>query len=398
MTNIPLSNRVNSIKPSATIAVSTLARELRAAGRDVIGLGAGEPDFSTPENIQQAAIKAMRNGMTKYTPADGTPELKNAIVDKFERENQLTYTSENIVVSNGAKQSIINLLTALLNENDEVVIVAPYWVSYTDMTVLSGGKPVVVNTTIEQGFKLQPEQLREAITSHTKLLMLNSPNNPTGIAYTRQDLEELAEVLLENPHVYVVTDDIYEHILWSGEPFCNIVNACPDLKVRTVVVNGVSKAYAMTGWRIGFAASPEPLTAAMRKIQSQTTSNPNSIAQAAAVEALNGPQDTIQYMTKQFKKRHDFVISSLNQVNGMNCLAGDGAFYAFPDCREIIDSLDGIDSDAALSEYILNEAEVAVVPGSAFGGAGHIRLSFATDMETLQQAMVRLHNLFGKHP
>ena len=397
MTNIPLSNRVNSIKPSATIAVSTLARELRAAGRDVIGLGAGEPDFATPENIQQAAIEAMRNGMTKYTPADGTPELKNAVVDKFERENQLTYTSANIVVSNGAKQSIINLLTALLNENDEVVIVAPYWVSYTDMTVLSGGKPVVVNTTIEQGFKLQPEQLREVITSHTKLLMLNSPNNPTGIAYTRQDLEELAEVLLENPHVYVVTDDIYEHILWSDEPFCNIVNACPDLKDRTVVVNGVSKAYAMTGWRIGFAASPEPLTAAMRKIQSQTTSNPNSIAQAAAVEALNGPQDTIQYMTKQFKKRHDFVISSLNQVNGMNCLAGDGAFYAFPDCREIIDSLDGIDSDAALSEYILNEAEVAVVPGSAFGGAGHIRLSFATDMETLQQAMVRLHGLFGKH-
>ncbi len=397
MTNIPLSNRVNSIKPSATIAVSTLARELRAAGRDVIGLGAGEPDFATPENIQQAAIEAMRNGMTKYTPADGTPELKNAVVDKFERENQLTYTSANIVVSNGAKQSIINLLTALLNENDEVIIVAPYWVSYTDMTVLSGGKPVVVNTTIEQGFKLQPEQLREVITSHTKLLMLNSPNNPTGIAYTRQDLEELAEVLLENPHVYVVTDDIYEHILWSGEPFCNIVNACPDLKDRTVVVNGVSKAYAMTGWRIGFAASPEPLTAAMRKIQSQTTSNPNSIAQAAAVEALNGPQDTIQYMTKQFKKRHDFVISSLNQVNGMNCLAGDGAFYAFPDCREIIDSLDGIDSDAALSEYILNEAEVAVVPGSAFGGAGHIRLSFATDMETLQQAMARLHGLFGKH-
>ena len=397
MTNIPLSNRVNSIKPSATIAVSTLARELRAAGRDVIGLGAGEPDFATPENIQQAAIEAMRNGMTKYTPADGTPELKNAVVDKFERDNQLTYTSANIVVSNGAKQSIINLLTALLNENDEVVIVAPYWVSYTDMTVLSGGKPVVVNTTIEQGFKLQPEQLREVITSHTKLLMLNSPNNPTGIAYTRQDLEELAEVLLENPHVYVVTDDIYEHILWSGEPFCNIVNACPDLKDRTVVVNGVSKAYAMTGWRIGFAASPEPLTAAMRKIQSQTTSNPNSIAQAAAVEALNGPQDTIQYMTKQFKKRHDFVISSLNQVNGMNCLAGDGAFYAFPDCREIIGSLDGIDSDAALSEYILNEAEVAVVPGSAFGGAGHIRLSFATDMETLQQAMARLHGLFGKH-
>ena len=394
MNNIELSTRVNSIKTSATIAVSTLARELRAAGRDVIGLGAGEPDFNTPEHIQQAAIAAMRNGMTKYTPADGTAELKSAIVAKFERENDLNYTPANIVVSTGAKQCLINLLTAILNDGDEVIIAAPYWVSYTDMTLLSGGTPVVVEAGIDQGFKLQPDKLRNAITPRTRLLMLNSPNNPTGIAYTRQDLEALAEVVLEHPHLLVVTDDIYEHIQWTGKPFCNIVNACPKLKERTIVVNGVSKAYAMTGWRIGYSAAPEPLAAAMRKIQSQTTSNPNSIAQAAAVEALNGPQDTIRYMAEQFKIRHDFVVSSLNQVNGVRCLAADGAFYAFPDCSKIISRLDGVDSDVALSEYILNEAEVAVVPGSAFGGNGYIRLSFATDMNTLEEAMKRLQNLF----
>ena len=394
MNNIELSTRVNSIKTSATIAVSTLARELRAAGRDVIGLGAGEPDFNTPEHIQQAAIAAMRNGMTKYTPADGTAELKNAIFAKFERENDLNYTPANIVVSTGAKQCLINLLTAILNDGDEVIIAAPYWVSYTDMTLLSGGTPVVVEAGIDQGFKLQPDKLRKAITSRTRLLMLNSPNNPTGIAYTRQDLEALADVVLEHPHLLVVTDDIYEHIQWTGKPFCNIVNACPELKERTIVVNGVSKAYAMTGWRIGYSAAPEPLAAAMRKIQSQTTSNPNSIAQAAAVEALNGPQDTIRYMAEQFKIRHDFVVSSLNQVNGVRCLAADGAFYAFPDCSKIISRLDGVDSDVALSEYILNEAEVAVVPGSAFGGNGYIRLSFATDMNTLEEAMKRLQNLF----
>ena len=394
MSSTALSDRVNSIKPSATIAVSTLARELRAAGRDVIGLGAGEPDFDTPDNIKQAAFEAISNGMTKYTPADGTAELKQAVVDKFERENQLTYTPANIVVSTGAKQSIINSMTALLNNEDEVIIVAPYWVSYTDMTVLSGGNPVVLDADIKQGFKLQPEQLREAITKRTKLLMLNSPSNPTGVAYSRQELEQLAQVLLEHPQVHILTDDIYEHIQWSGSPFCNIVNACPELKERTIVVNGVSKAYAMTGWRIGFAASNETLTAAMRKIQSQTTSNPNSIAQAAAVEALNGPQDAINVMVEHFKQRHDFIVSALNEIDGMNCLAGDGAFYAFPDCRELIGNLDDVDSDVALSQHILNEAEVAVVPGSAFGGNGYIRLSFATSMDNLEEAMQRLQRIF----
>ncbi len=394
MSNFHLSARVNAIKPSATIAVSTRARELRVAGRDVIGLGAGEPDFDTPENIQQAAIKAMRDGKTKYTPADGTVELKQAVVDKFARENDLRYSTENIVASTGAKQSLINLLTAILDENDEVIIVAPYWVSYPDMTLLSGGTPVIVDAGIEQGFKLQPEQLRDAITPRTRLLMLNSPSNPTGVAYTQSDFEALAEVLLEHPDVLIVTDDIYEHIQWTGKPFCNIVNACSELKARTVVVNGVSKAFAMTGWRIGYCAAPVPLAAAMRKIQSQTTSNPNSIAQAAAVEALNGPQGFIDEMVEQFKKRHDFIVSSLNQVNGMNCLPGDGAFYAFPNCQDLIASLDDVDSDLSLSEYILNEADVAVVPGSAFGGKGYIRLSFATDMGSIQEAMKRIHNLF----
>ena len=336
----------------------------------------------------------MRDGKTKYTPADGTVELKQAVVDKFARENDLRYSTENIVASTGAKQSLINLLTAILDENDEVIIVAPYWVSYPDMTLLSGGTPVIVDAGIEQGFKLQPEQLRDAITPRTRLLMLNSPSNPTGVAYTQSDFEALAEVLLEHPDVLIVTDDIYEHIQWTGKPFCNIVNACSELKARTVVVNGVSKAFAMTGWRIGYCAAPVPLAAAMRKIQSQTTSNPNSIAQAAAVEALNGPQGFIDEMVEQFKKRHDFIVSSLNQVNGMNCLPGDGAFYAFPNCQDLIASLDDVDSDLSLSEYILNEADVAVVPGSAFGGKGYIRLSFATDMGSIQEAMKRIHNLF----
>ncbi len=393
MTTLRLSSRVNAIKPSATIAVSTLAKELRAAGRDVIGLGAGEPDFDTPDNIKQAAIEAINRGLTKYTPADGTPELKAAIVDKFARENNLNYTPANIVVSTGAKQSLVNALTALIDDEDEVIIVAPYWVSYPDMTLLCGGKPVIVNTSIEQGFKLQPDQLREAISDRTRVLMLNSPSNPTGVSYSISELQALAEVLLDCPDIHVVTDDIYEHILWSGEPFCNIVSACPDLKDRTVVINGVSKAYAMTGWRIGFAAASAQLTGAMRKIQSQTTSNPNSIAQAAAVEALNGPQESIKMMAEQFKKRHDFIVASLNDINSMHCLAGDGAFYAFPDCRALIDALDGVDSDVELSQYILNEAEVAVVPGSAFGGNGYIRLSFATGMDTLQEAMRRIKQL-----
>ena len=395
MDNSILSNRVNSIKTSATIAVSTLAKELRAAGRDVIGLGAGEPDFDTPDHIKNAAIAAMQSGKTKYTPADGTPEIKNAIVNKFANDNNLHYEPKNIVVSTGAKQVIYNLLTAILNDDDEVVIVAPYWVSYPDMTILCGGKPVIVETDINQHFKLQPDQLKNTITSRTKLLMLNSPNNPTGIAYTKEELEAIGAVLLEYPNVIVLTDDIYEHIQWTGKPFCNIVNACPDLKDRTVVINGVSKAYAMTGWRIGYSGSNEVLAGAMRKIQSQTTSNPNSIAQAAAAEALSGPQDIIQSMTTEFKKRHDFVVSELNSIDGVKCLEGDGAFYAFADFRKVISRLDSIEDDVSLSQYILNEAEVAAVPGSAFGGAGHLRFSYATDMSTLEEAMRRMKRLLS---
>ena len=395
MDNSILSNRVNSIKTSATIAVSTLAKELRAAGRDVIGLGAGEPDFDTPDHIKNAAIAAMQSGKTKYTPADGTPEIKSAIVNKFVNDNSLHYEPKNIVVSTGAKQVIYNLLTAILNDDDEVLIVAPYWVSYPDMTILCGGKPVIVETDINQHFKLQPEQLKSAITSRTKLLMLNSPNNPTGIAYTKEELKAIGAVLLEYPHIIVLTDDIYEHIQWTGKPFCNIVNACPDLKDRTVVINGVSKAYAMTGWRIGYSGSNEVLAGAMRKIQSQTTSNPNSIAQAAAAEALSGPQDIIQSMTTEFKKRHDFVVSELNSIDGVKCLEGDGAFYAFADFRKVISRLDSIEDDVSLSQYILNEAKVAAVPGSAFGGAGHLRFSYATDMSTLEEAMRRMKQLLS---
>ena len=306
----------------------------------------------------------------------------------------LTYTANNIVVSTGAKQAIFNMLTALLDDNDEVIVVAPYWVSYTDMAILCGGTPVIVDTGIEQRFKLKPEQLKAAITDRTKLLMLNSPNNPTGIAYTIEELAELGKVLQEHPDIFVVTDDIYEHIRWTGKQFCNIVNACSNLQDRTIVINGVSKAYAMTGWRIGFSASNEVLAGAMRKIQSQTTSNPNSIAQAATVAALDGPQETIQAMTVEFQKRHDFVVSQLNNINGVHCLEADGAFYAFADFREIINAMDNVEDDVALSQYILNEAEVAAVPGSAFGGDGHIRFSYATDMDTLEEAMGRLQKLF----
>ncbi len=394
MSSIEISSRANAIKPSATIAVSTLARELRAAGRDVIGLGAGEPDFDTPQHIKDAAIKAMRDGMTKYTPADGTAELKQAICQKFSRENDLDYSPSHIVVSNGAKQCIYNILSAIINPGDEVIILAPYWVSYPDMTVLCDGKPVIVNAGIEQGFKVHPDQIREAMTSRTKLIMINSPGNPTGVAYSRKELAAIAEAVLEHPSALVMTDDIYEHIRWTEEPFCNIVNACPEIKDRTVIVNGVSKAYAMTGWRIGYSASHEKLTATMRKIQSQTTSNPNSIAQAASIAALNGGQQEIQEMVRHFSQRHEFVVSELNKIDGVSCLRADGAFYAFPDFSEIIARRDGVESDTELAQLILNEAEVAAVPGSAFGGSGYLRLSYATSMDNLEQAMARLHRFF----
>ncbi len=390
-----LSTRVGKVKPSPTLAVTARAAALRAQGRDVIGLGAGEPDFDTPEHIKQAAIQAIHDGKTKYTPVDGTAELKQAILDKFSRDNGLEYTPEQVLVSCGGKQSFYNLCQALLETGDEVIIPAPYWVSYPDMALLADATPVIVHAGREQGFKMTPEQLADAITPATRLLVLNSPSNPTGIAYSRAELRALAEVLLQHPQVMIATDDMYEHILWTEAPFCNILNTCPELGARTIVLNGVSKAYSMTGWRIGYAAGPVELIKAMKKIQSQSTSNPASISQAAAVAALNGPQDCIDTMLTEFKARHDFVVDALNRIDGIDCLRSDGTFYSFPDFNTLIERTDGVDNDVELAEYILNQREIAMVPGSAFGMPGHLRLSFATGLDKLQQAVERLSSLFS---
>ncbi len=387
---IKLSARVQRIKPSPTLAVSARAAEMRAAGKDIIGLGTGEPDFDTPEHIKQAAIEALRQGQTKYTAVDGTPALKQAVIDKFRRDNGLDYDADQILVSCGGKQSFYNLAQALLDEDDEVVIPAPYWVSYPDMVLLAGGKPVIVPAEADQRYKITAAQLEAAITPHTRLVVINSPSNPSGMAYTHAELEALGEVLRRHPHVLVATDDMYEHILWAQEPFCNILMACPDLHERTIVLNGVSKAYAMTGWRIGYAAGPVELIRAMKKIQSQSTSNPTSISQAAAVEALNGDQSCIDVMLEAFRQRHDYLVEALNTVPGIRCLAGDGTFYCFPDVSDAIRMIDGIDDDVAFCEHLIQHAGVALVPGSAFGTPGHVRLSFATSMENLEQAVSRI--------
>jgi len=394
LSEIRLARRVGRIKPSPTLAVDARAKELQAQGHDVIGLGAGEPDFDTPDHIKEAAIRAIRDGFTKYTAVDGTPTLKKAIVDKFERENGLTFTADQILVSVGGKQSFYNLAMALLDEGDEVVIPAPYWVSYPDMVLLADGSPVIVHAGMAQGFKMQPEQLRRVLTPKTRLVVINSPSNPTGAMYTRPELEALGEVLRQHPQVLIATDDMYEHILWSGEPFCNIANACPDLLPRTIVLNGVSKAYAMTGWRIGYCAGPKPLIAAMKKIQSQSTSNPTSIAQAAAEAALTGGQQCMAPMLKAFKERHDHLVARLNRLPGVKCLPSQGTFYAFPDFSEVIRRL-GLKSDVQLAERFLDQAGVALVPGSAFGAEGHLRLSYATSMENLDAALDRLEKLLA---
>jgi len=394
LSSIVLSERVSRIKPSPTLAVTNRARELKAQGKDVIGLGAGEPDFDTPAHIKQAAIKAIEDGFTKYTAVDGTPGLKKAIIAKFARDNGLDFTPDQILVSVGGKQSFFNLCQALINPGDEVIIPAPYWVSYPDMVLLADGRPVIVSAGIEKGFKISPAQLQKAITPRTRLVVINSPSNPTGVAYTRAELSSLGEVLRAHPQVLIATDDMYEHILWANEPFSNIVNACPDLLDRTIVLNGVSKAYAMTGWRIGYAGGPKPLISAMKKIQSQSTSNPTSIAQVAAEAALNGDQQCMVPMLKAFRERHDFVIESLNRLPGVNCLRGDGTFYAFPDCREAI-AASGAANDVEFAERLLNEAGVALVPGSAFGAEGYLRLSFATSHEALASAMERLNRVIG---
>lgn len=377
------------------MAVTALAAELRAQGRDVIGLGAGEPDFDTPQHIKKAAIDAINNGETKYTAVDGIVPLKEAVIGKFKNDNGLDYQKGEILVSCGGKQTFYNLAQALLNENDEVVIPAPYWVSYPDIVLLAGGKPVIVETSQQQSFKMSAEQLDQAMTENTKLVVINSPSNPSGKAYTRAELESLGEVLQRYPNATIATDDMYEHIIWSEEGFCNIVNACPDLYERTVVMNGVSKAYAMTGWRIGYAGGPEPIIAAMRKIQSQSTSNPTSVSQWASAAALNGGKDCITEMLTAFQQRHNFVVESLNSMKGVDCIEADGTFYAFPKVQAAIDANNETSNDVEFSAYVLDKAGVAVVPGSAFGTEGHIRLSFATSMENLQQAMQRMGDLLN---
>jgi aspartate aminotransferase len=388
--SIKLSARVQAVKPSPTLAVTARAAAMRAAGRDVIGLGAGEPDFDTPDHIKEAAIKAIRDGFTKYTEVDGTPSLKRAVIDKFKRDNGLEYAPEQILVSVGGKQSFFNLAQALLDPDDEVIIPAPYWVSYPDMALLAGGAPVFVKASDEQQFKITAAQLAGAITPKTKLVVINSPSNPTGMAYTAEELEELAQVLHEHPRVVIATDDMYEHIRWdAATPFVNILNVRPEFYDRTVVLNGVSKAYSMTGWRIGYAGGPVEIIKAMKKVQSQSTSNPTSIAQVAAEAALNGPQACIGVMVKAFKERHDYVVGRLNRIPGVNCLPADGTFYLFPNVQTLVDRLPGVGNDLELAEYLIEKAGVALVPGTAFGLGGHIRLSIATSMANLEKALDR---------
>jgi len=394
--DVQLSTRVQSIKPSPTLSITARAAELRAAGKDIIGLGAGEPDFDTPEHIKEAAIQAIRDGFTKYTAVDGTAGLKQAVIAKFERDNGLNYAPNQILVSSGGKQSFYNMAQALLNPGDQAIIPAPYWVSYPDMVLLAGAEPVIIPAGLEQGFKITPAQLEAAITPATRLFVINSPSNPTGAAYSREELAALGEVLLRHPQVLVATDDMYEHILWTGAPFVNILNACPKLYDRTIVLNGVSKAYSMTGWRIGYAGGPAKLIGAMKKIQSQSTSNPASISQAAAQAALEGDQSCVGVMVKAFKERHDFVVETLNAIPGVRCRPSDGTFYAFPNVEGVIEGLDGVEDDLELAERLITDAGVAMVPGTAFGAPGCIRLSFATSMEKLDAALGRFRDFAAR--
>ncbi|MCH9695813.1 MAG: pyridoxal phosphate-dependent aminotransferase [Gammaproteobacteria bacterium] len=387
--SLSVSKRMAAIKPSPTGAVLALATELRAAGRDVISLGAGEPDFDTPNHIRQAAHAAIDAGDTRYTPVDGTAELKTAIQQKFLRENQLDYEISQILVSSGAKQCLFNLCLAVLGPGDEAVIPAPYWVSYPDMVRLAGAQPVILSAGIEEDFKITPEQLNAALSNRTRLLIMNSPSNPTGASYSERELQALGAVLERYPDVLIVADDIYEHIHWAKQPFVSFAAACPALFERTVTTNGVSKAYAMTGWRIGYAAGPHSIISAMKTIQSQSTSNPCSVSQKAAVVALSGDQSCVVRMTAAYKKRHDYIVAALNEIEGIECRPGEGTFYAFPRVTGILEKI-GLGSDTDLVEHLLNAADLACVPGSAFGAAGYIRLSFACSMETLEESINRI--------
>ena len=384
-----VSNSLKRIKPSPTIAVTSKAREMRAAGKDVIGLGAGEPDFDTPDNIKQAAIEAIKNGDTKYTAVDGTPKLKKAIQDKFRRENNLSYQLDEISVGTGGKQVLYNVFMATLNPGDEVIIPAPYWVSYPDMVLLAGGTPKIVKCYEENEFKITPEELKKAIGKKTKWLVINSPSNPTGSCYTKKEIEDLSKILMDNKHVFILSDDIYEHITYDNFKFFTTAQIS-SLKDRTLTMNGVSKSYSMTGWRIGYGAGPKEIIKAVAKIQSQSTTNPSSISQAAAVEALNGTQDFIKTRADSFKERRDYVVKTLNSINGLSCLKPSGAFYVFPNCKKLLGEKTKLKTDKEFVEKLLEKAEVAVVQGSAFGLDGYFRISYATSMDNLKKALDRI--------
>ena len=386
-----VSNSLKRIKPSPTMAVTSKAREMRAAGKDIIGLGAGETDFDTPDNIKEAAIEAIRKGDTKYTAVDGTPSLKKAIKNKFSRENGLSYELDQITVGTGGKQVLYNAFMATVNKGDEVIIPAPYWVSYPDIILLAGGKPKIIKCEEKDNFKLTPKKLEKAISQKTKWIILNSPSNPTGSAYTKQEIEELSKILIKNKKIYILSDDIYEHITYDNFKFFTIAQI-KDLKDRTLTMNGVSKSYSMTGWRIGYAAGPKEIIKAIAKIQSQSTSNPTSISQAAAVEALNGTQDFIKERANSFRERRDFVVNSLNNINGISCLRPEGAFYVFPSCKKLLGKKTKLKTDKDFVEKLLEKSEVAVVQGSAFGLDGYFRISYATSMENLKKAMERIRS------
>jgi aspartate aminotransferase len=385
-----VATKLDLIKPSATIQVTMKSMELKAQGRDIVSLGFGEPDFDTPEHIREAAIAAINAGQTRYTQVDGTPELKQAVIDKLDRDNDLHYEPPQIIVSNGAKQSLYNLMVATLNRGDEVIVPAPYWVSYPDMVKLADGLPAILNGTAENDYKITARQLQNTINDNTRMLILNSPSNPTGKVYSEKEFREIGEVLCEHPKVLIACDDIYEFIYWGDAPFRTFLNACPELAERTVVINGVSKGYAMTGWRIGYLAGPEDLVRAMRKVQGQSTSCPGSVSQAAAVAALNGPQDCVEEMRRAFKERYRFMYEALNALPGVDCPSCDGAFYVFPSFQEFIEAHADIRDDTELATWMLEEAGVSTVPGSAFGAPGHLRLSYAAGMDYLQDAVARM--------
>ena len=384
-----LTKRINSVKPSATITISAKAMELRAKGIDVISLSQGEPDFDTPKHIKDAAIQAINDGKTKYTPVDGTPEIKEAIINKFKRDNNLDYSPENILVSTGAKQTLFNLFQSVLEEGSEAIIISPYWVSYPDMVILAGAKPIIVDTLQKNNFDLDLDHLRDALSDKTRLIVLNSPSNPTGVTFTRKQYQGMGNILKDYPNVLIATDDMYEHIYWGNEKFCSFAEACPGLFDRTITINGVSKAYAMTGWRIGYCGGPSNVVKAMKKIQGQSTSNASSISQVAATAALNGPHDGVLSMVKEYKNRHEYLCEALNSLDGFNAVPGTGAFYLFPNINGAIESL-GMKDDLEFSEYLLENAGVAVVPGTAFGAKGYIRISYATSMVVLEEAISRI--------